>query len=391
MIRYFSADYIFPVSRSPIKNGIVALKENGEIDEVYSAEAGDLIAEPITYYDGAIVPGFVNSHCHLELSHMRDKLVRGKGLIPFISAVISERKADEDLISAAMKMHDQLMFENGIVAVADISNHSISKAIKSKSKIYYHTFIELLGFNPEQAETVFNKALNLKLEFAPLAASVAPHAPYSVSEELLGYLRDYCERHENLCSMHNQESQSENDFFMNKSGGFPDFYKTLNLDIDFFKPQFKSSIQSLMPFLSAKQKFLLVHNTYTSPDDFQFVSDSDRNIYWCFCPNANLYIENKLPDIDLFLSNNLNITLGTDSLASNDKLCILSELKTIKAHFPHIPFEQTLHWATLGGAEFLGIDKRFGSIEKGKLPGLNLISGMNGAELTAESELNKLA
>lgn len=391
MIRYFSADYIFPISQDPLKNGIVALKDDGEIVEVYSAETATSITEPITRYDGAIVPGFVNSHCHLELSHMRDKLPQGKGLISFISAVISERKVDEDLISAAMAEQDQLMFENGIVAVADISNHGLSKEIKSKSPIYYHTFIELLGFNPEQAETVFNKALNLKSEFAPLAASIAPHAPYSVSEKLLGFLRDYCERHENLCSIHNQESQAENDLFMSKTGRFLDFYKMLNLNIDFFEPQFKTSIQSLLPFLSAKQKFLLVHNTYTSRDDIQSVTDSDKNIYWCFCPNANLYIENKLPDIDLFLSNNSNITLGTDSLASNDKLCILSELKTIKVHFPHIPFSQTLHWATLGGAKFLGIDNRFGSIEKGKVSGLNLISRMNGTELTVDSKVKKLA
>lgn len=391
MIRYISADYVFPVSQDPLKNGIVALKEDGEIEGVYSAEIAESINQPITHYDGVIIPGFVNSHCHLELSHMRAKLPRGEGLISFITSVISERSADEEMVSAAMKEFDQHMYNNGIVAVADISNHGLSKEIKLKSQIYYHTFIELLGFNPEQAEIAFNKALTLKSEFAPLASSIAPHAPYSVSTKLFGYLRNYCERHENLCTMHNQESQSENDLFMNKCGGFPEFYKLLNLDIGYFKPQFRSSIQYLLSFFSAKQKFLLVHNTYTSSTDIQSVIDSDKNIYWCFCPNANLYIENKLPDINLFLSNNLNITLGTDSLASNDKLCILSELKTIKAHFPKIPFNQTLRWATLGGAEFLGINKQFGSIEKGKKPGLNLISGMDGTELGVDSKLKKLS
>lgn len=391
MIRYFSADYIFPVNREPLKNGIVGLKEDGEIEGVYSAEAAESIAAPIIHHDGIIVPGFVNAHCHLELSHLRDKLPRAEGLIAFISAVITERKADDSLIYAAMEEYDQLMFDNGIVAVADISNHALSRKVKLKSQIYYHTFIELLGFNPEHSEIVFNKALQLKSEFAPLKSSIVPHAPYSVSAKLFGLLRDYCELHENLCSMHNQECQAENDLFKNKSGGFPDFYKTLNLDIDFFKPQFKSSIQSILPILSANQKLLLVHNTSTSPQDVQFIRDSNKDVYWCFCPNANIFIENKLPDINLFLADNLNITLGTDSLASNDKLCILSELKTIKAYFPNIPFSQTLRWATLGGAEFLGIDKQFGSIEKGKSPGLNLICGVNDKEIRADSKLKKLA
>ena len=282
------------------------------------------------------------------------------------------------------------MFENGIVAVGDISNQSTSKQIKQKSRIYYHTFVELLGFDPEKAEAEFNRALELKSEFAPMPVSIAPHAPYSVSAELFGLLREYSERHENLTTMHNQESQAEADLFMDKSGGFPDFYKMLNLDLEFFKPQFKNSIQFLLPLFSDKQKFLLVHNTYTSRNDLDSAAASGKDIHWCFCPNANLYIESRLPDIDLFLSMDTKITLGTDSLASNDKLCILAELKTIKEYFPKLPFSQTIRWATLNGAVFLGIADRYGSIEKGKTPGLNLFSDVICSVLTAQSGLSRL-
>ena len=390
MLRYLSADYIFPVSAEPLKNGVIAVKEDGEIAEVYPADMAGSIKEPIVKHKGIIVPGFINSHCHLELSHLQGKLPRAEGLITFISAVISQRKADEDLVLTAMEEYDRKMFENGIVAVGDISNQSTSKQIKQKSRIYYHTFVELLGFDPEKAEAVFNRALELKSEFAPMPVSIVPHAPYSVSAELFGLLREYSERHENLTTMHNQESQAEADLFMDKSGGFPDFYKTLNMDLDFFKAQFKSSIQFLLPLFSAKQKFLLVHNTYTSRSDLDSAAASGKDVYWCFCPNANLYIESRLPDIDLFLSMDTKITLGTDSLASNDKLCILAELKTIKEYFPKLPFSQTIRWATLNGAVFLGIDDRYGSIEKGKTPGLNLITEVNGSELTAQSGLSKL-
>jgi cytosine/adenosine deaminase-related metal-dependent hydrolase len=390
MLRYLSADYIFTVSGDPIKDGLVAMHQDGEIDAVYTAETAKSITEPIERYKGIIVPGFVNAHCHLELSHLHGKIPKGTGLVPFLKAVISQRTADENEVLTAMKTNDQRMFDNGIVAVGDISNNHLSKPIKQSSKIYYHTFVELLGFDPAKAEIVFNKALELKSGFAPLHASLVPHAPYSVSERLFSLLREYSESHENLCSMHNQESLAETDLFMNKSGDFLDFYKMLNLELSFFKSRFQSSIRSILPLFSAKQKTLLVHNTYSSREDLAAVSASGNEIYWCFCPNANLYIEGRLPDIDQFLADDNKITLGTDSLASNDKLCILSELKVLSEYFPKLSFSQTIRWATRNGAEFLGIDKRFGSIEKGKTPGLNLIENVNGTELTSSSTQKKL-
>lgn len=390
MLRYLSADYILPVSGDPIKNGIVALHQDGEIEAVYTSETAKSITEPIDRYQGIIVPGFVNSHCHLELSHLQGKIPKATGLVSFVKSVISQRAADQEEVLIAMKANDQLMSDNGIVAVGDISNNHLSKSVKQNSRIFYHTFVELLGFDPEKAETVFNRALKLKSDFAPLSASIVPHAPYSVSEKLFALLREYSEIHENLCSMHNQESQAETDFFMNKGGEFLDLYKMLNLDLSFFKSHFQSSIRSILPLISAKQKTLLVHNTFTSSDDIATVAASGKEIVWCFCPNANLYIEGKLPNINQFLAYDFKITLGTDSLASNDKLCILSELKVLKEYFPELPFSKTIRWATLNGAEFLGIDKHFGSIEKGKIPGLNLIENVNGPELTLHSTIKKL-
>ena len=390
MLRYLSADYIFPVSSEPVRDGVVVLNESGEVLDLLDPSNGITIPGKIEHYHGIIVPGFINAHCHLELSHLHGKIPKATGLVSFVKAVISQRAADQEEVLIAMKANDQLMSDNGVVAVGDISNNHLSKSVKQNSRIFYHTFVELLGFDPEKADTVFNRALKLKSDFAPLPASIVPHAPYSVSEKLFALLREYSEIHENLCSMHNQESQAETDFFMNKGGEFLDLYEMLNLDLSFFKSHFQSSIRSILPLISAKQKTLLVHNTFTGSDDIATVQASGKDVVWCFCPKANLYIEGRLPDINQFLANDLKITLGTDSLASNDKLCILSELKVIKAYFPKLPFSKTIRWATLNGAEFLGIDKRFGSIEKGKAPGLNLIENVKGNELTANSTIRKL-
>jgi len=289
-----------------------------------------------------------------------------------------------------MQQADKTMFENGIVAVGDISNTDISKEIKEKSPIYYHTYIELLGIDPGKAKDIFKSGLSLKERFSPMPASIVPHAPYSVSKALFKEINDLSKHAENKCCMHNQESKEENTFFRYKTGKFVDFYKDLNLDIDYFKPQAKNSVQSIILLLPKDKELMLVHNTYTSLKDIYFIRRTDRNITWCFCPNANLFIENRLPKIELFLLDGVNITLGTDSLASNEELSILSELKTLQSYFSELPLTRTINWATLNGARFLSIEDRFGSIERGKKPGLNLITDMEGLKLTEKSKVQKI-
>lgn len=390
MLRYLSADYILPVSSAPIKNGLVVVDEAGTIIDLIDAEHATAFTDQTEFFDGIIIPGFVNAHCHLELSHMKDWVAQGAGLLNFIRAVITMRFADEGQIMNAMERFDQSMFNNGIVAVGDISNTGLSKQVKSSSKIYYHTFLELLGFDPFRAVSVFEKALDLKNEFAPLPCSIVPHAPYSVSEDLFQILKQYADNHYNLITIHNQETEQENMFFRNKEGDFIDFYRFLNQDISYFRPQNRSSLQAILPLLSEKQKIMFVHNTYTDESDISFALASGKDIYWCLCPKANLYIEDNLPDISLFQNSDTKITIGTDSLASNDKLCIFSEILTLKKCFPDLSFIGMLRWATLNGAEFLGVQDRFGSIEKGKTPGLNLIRNVQEMDISDESVLQRL-
>ena len=96
-------------------------------------------------------------------------------------------------------------------------------------------------------------------------------------------------------------------------------------------------------------------------------------MYFCLCPNANVYISNKLPDINLFVRNQCNIVLGTDSLASNDQLSILEEINTLQKAYPDLSLSEMLKWATSNGAKALKIDDKYGSFEKGKTPGVVLI------------------
>ena len=127
------------------------------------------------------------------------------------------------------------------------------------------------------------------------------------------------------------------------------------------------------------QQLILVHNVTTSEDDLAIVNqhykDHRANLFFCLCPNANQYISGMLPDVQMLVNNDCNLVLGTDSLASNDQLNILSEIRTIQSAFPSISFSQILKWATMNGARALHISDQFGSFEKGKKPGVLNISG----------------
>lgn len=373
MISYISASYVFPVVGPPIKNGVIGVEIDGTITSVLTPEeAENEKIKGITHYEGLLVPGFVNTHCHLELSHLKGQIETRTGLLGFVQAIMKLRTSDEDALDLAMLRADREMFENGIVAVGDISNQIISRGTKLGSPIYYHTFLEVMGFNPVTAKESIARALEFKEKFAPLKVSIVPHAPYSVSAELFKELRDNGGTRGELLSIHNQETEDENLFFERKEGGFLELYKVLGLDIDFYEASGKTSLQTFLPMLSDQQKTLLVHNTFTSEADVEFAEAYHPNLYWCLCPNANLYIENRLPDVDMLRNAGVKITLGTDSLASNNRLSIFAEMQTLQINFG-IDFDDLLKWGTINGAEFLGVEKRYGSLEPGKRPGINLV------------------
>lgn len=387
-MKSFRADYVFPVYADPIKNGIVTVDDHGKIIAV--TDHNNPPKGPIEQLSGIICPGFVNTHCHVELSHLKDKIQPHRGLVSFIKDVQAFRKADDNEVLEAIQKADEEMYNNGIVAVGDISNTNSTIPVKSASKLYYHTFVETFGFLPQNAEAVFNNAVDLMNQFKPQSCSITPHAPYSVSKELFKLIRKHSELGNNLISIHNQECEDENKFYRYKLGGFIELYEYFGMDISHFKPQARNSLQSIIPLLTNKQKVLLVHNTCTNLKDIYFIKRFDRKINWCFCPNANLYIEDYLPKVQLFIDQGFNITLGTDSLASNTSLCILSEMRTIQKKFPAISTQKLIEWGTINGASFLGIDDEKGTLEAGKTPGLNLITGLDGLAMTPESKVRKL-
>jgi cytosine/adenosine deaminase-related metal-dependent hydrolase len=377
-MRKFASDLILPVSLRPIRNGVVITDDDGKVLKLDDQRNYD--KTELEYHAGVIVPGFINTHCHLELSHLKGKVHTGKGLIAFITDVVTKRGAEMEVIAAAVEKAELEMLEEGIVAVGDISNTTDTFFQKNKGNLRYYTFVECFDmFQENRALQEFEsrKAVFDALELVKGSKkSFVPHAPYSVSKQLFDLIKAANgEEVPQTVSIHNQEVAAENKLFLSKTGGFLDFYNKFGLNLEDFSPTGKTAIHYALENMSPTHRTLFVHNTQSEMSDIQAAQNwGSGNVYWATCPNANLFIENRLPDYRHFLDANVAITIGTDSLTSNWRLSILDEMRTIAKYQSYLPFEVILQWATLNGAEALGFDHDLGSIEVGKTPGLNVLN-----------------
>jgi cytosine/adenosine deaminase-related metal-dependent hydrolase len=191
-------------------------------------------------------------------------------------------------------------------------------------------------------------------------------------------------------SIHNQETPHEDALFLNKGGQFVDWYKGFGFSTEHFQPTGKTSIHYAMEHMSARHRTLFVHNTLTQPEDITAAQAWNDRVYWATCPNANLYIENRLPNYRHFLDTRAKMTIGTDSLTSNWQLSVLEEMKTIARFQSYIPFETLIQWATLNGAAALGYENELGSLEPGKRPGILLLDMDKSLRLTPMTQVRRL-
>lgn len=387
MVRKISAHKIYPVLSSPIENGVIVIDENGKILSIDSLENHD--KTEIQFFDGVIVPGFINAHCHLELSHLNGVAQTGTGLIDFISQVIKNRNHSQEIIQAAIAREEKNMIDSGIVAVGDISNTTDTFAQKQQGNLHYYTFVEYFDlFQEENTDNIiqqYDAVYNALTETDKNKKSKVPHAPYSVSRKLFEMLKQV--QHDVTVSIHNQETPPENELFLSKTGDFMSFYERIGFKTDAIPRLKKSAIHYALEYLQKENRNLFVHNTLSTKEDIASAHQNlgKENTFWATCPNANLYIENNLPNYKNFLETNAQICIGTDSLTSNWQLNILEEMKTILKYQSYLDFETVLQWATINGAKALGFADVLGSIEIGKTPGLVLISSMENGKLTDTS------
>lgn len=392
-IRRIAASFVYTLDADePIKNGyveydaadgrIVAVGECGPDDEVLS---------------GAIVPGFVNSHCHIELSHLHGKFRKGTGMAGFIDQINALRDwAGADVKARLTQEWMDKMWKDGVSAMSDISNDDSSFKVKSSHKLYTRTFLEVFGSEPEMCEGVMADVTALKAaaDAEGIDAAPTPHSCYTMSPQLLS-ASSAAGLESGYLSYHSQESQEEEDLLISGSGAMYENRKRSGMSTPPVTGE--SSLKYFIDRLAAAkpapydEHILLVHNVCLNQEDIDAAKKVMNNVYWAICPLSNIFIHNALPPVPLMRRNGLAITVGTDSLSSNDDLDMVKELVCIRQNFSEIPMNEILVWACLNGARFLSKEKALGSLTPGKTPGIVFVSNVDeNGSFTSESKSERV-
>src|ERR1051326_5760833 len=271
----FQADQLFTGYEILDGSHVLITDEEGRIREiVLESDAGDDIQK----LKGILSPGFINCHCHLELSHLKNVIPPHTGLIDFLCSVVTKRNFDPQLIQEEIVKAEKEMYENGIVAVGDIGNTADTAVVKSKSKIFWQNFVEVLSFTDEKAEeniSFFKQVAEtlestLQTQDPALPAgshrtSLVPHAPYSISPKTFQLLNELTKGQ--IISIHNQEHPAEDELYKTGGGDYLRLFKIFGVNQSPFPVTGKSSIRSCLPYFNNGQTILLVHNTYMPEED----------------------------------------------------------------------------------------------------------------------------
>lgn len=373
-----TAQFVYTLETEPIRNGFVEYDDaDGRIIAVGQCSPDEDVSS------GAIVPGFVNAHCHIELSHLHKKFRKGTGMAGFIDQIneLRDWAGRETKMQLTQQWMDK-MWEDGVSAMADISNDDSSFAVKKDHAIYTRTFLEVFGSEPHMCEGVMNDVAQLQVlaDEAGIDAAPTPHSCYTMSPQLLsasaakgleaGFL-----------SYHSQESQEEEDLLMSGSGAMYENRKRAGMSTPPVtgESSLKYFIDRLAQVKPAPydEHILLVHNVCLQQSDIDALKKVMKNPFFAICPLSNIFIHNALPPISLMRENGLDIALGTDSLSSNDDLDMMKELICLRANFPEVPMQELLTWASLNGARFLGKEDELGTIAPGKRPGLVFVTDVD--------------
>ena len=393
-MRRIAAKYVYPLtSTEPLVNGFVELEEDGTI--VRTGVCEDPAKEPV-FLDGALVPGFVNAHCHVELSYMKGLFRKGTGMAGFIDQIneLRDTKSLEQKVSDLTQAMDSL-WEQGVVAMADISNCDDSFAVKARHPMYTRTFLEVFGTEPEDCGAVMEGVRKLKAvaDGFGIDAAPTPHACYTMSPELVTAVSAEGLK-SGFLSFHSEETEEEEEMLKYGSGKMWENRVKAGMSVP--PVTGKSSLLYFIDRLLQghpapfDEHILLVHECCMDQDGIDAVKAVMTHPFVAVCPLSNLFIHNALPPIYLMRRNGLKVCVGTDSLSSNDDLRIVDELFCLQWNFPEVPLGELFTWASRNGAEFLS-KPEFGTLEAGKKPGLVLVDHLDAeGRLTASSKSHRL-
>ena len=383
------------MDRAPIENGFVEVTSNQLINHVGSiADYQGPRERIVDLGDGAIIPGLINAHCHLEFSDLPRPL--GKPGIRFTDWIrlIVKSRADSNEESPAKKANAikqgiEQSVRSGVVAIGEICTSPFELddyACPTPFSILH--FLEQLGsdesmFVKHQAQLA--KHLD-KSNFAPAENEspsgqtmfgASPHAPYSCHAKLVEQMCQLARKNKRIVAMHLAETKAELELLNSQSGDFVELLK----DFGAWNPKVFPNNRSILSTLETLSQCnaLIVHGNYLSDSELDFVAQHRDGMKIVFCPRTHAYFKHDAYPLKRIMQREIEIAIGTDSLASNPDLDLFAELKEVAKSFPHLTAEQILKFGTLNGAAALGFDSQLGTLTPGKSAALCFVE-QNGVD-----------
>jgi cytosine/adenosine deaminase-related metal-dependent hydrolase len=367
--------WVLPVSGPPIRDGAVVVADGrieavGPASEVLSGFTG-LICE---HGDGAILPGLVNCHVHLEFSALAGQVPPQAGWEEWLEATLAAQGAlAPGEVEAGIAGGIDALRRSGAVLVGEVTNTGTSWPHLKSGPLAYHLFYECLGFNLlERFELSEVFPFFGQPEVAAAAwVSAAAHAPYSVSAALFRAVAGWNAGRRGPQMVHLAESRAEMEFLARGGGFCEGLLKRRGRWVADFQPPGLSPPAYLQRLEFLGPGTLAVHGTWLSAADCELLADTGT--WLVLCPRANRYTGAGLPPVSELMQAGVNLALGTDSLAGNRDLNLFGEMRWLHQNFPAFPGDLWLRLGTLNGATALGRDREWGSIEPGKQAALGFL------------------
>jgi cytosine/adenosine deaminase-related metal-dependent hydrolase len=360
-----TAAWVLPIAGPPIRDGAVAVHD-GRV--AWVGPAGDPSAPDGPVRDlgpGVLLPGLVNAHCHLELSHLAGRLPFGAGFVPWVESVVAVRGCfSEEDVRSATSSAIEFLDRRGTVAVGDVSNALGHLDLLAASGLSGAVFLELLAWDPEKAGSTLRWAEERLAEVRPklrpgLEVRLAAHAPHSCSPELLRGLVG----RGGPAAIHLAESPDEAAFLRDGSGGWRGFLDGRGLGHVPFSPPGASPVRYADSLGALHPRLVAAHGVQVDAADRERLAR--RGVHVVVCPRSNRNLGVGMPDLAGLLAAGVRLALGSDSLASVETLDVLDDAVALHRSLPRLDPAVILRMATLGGAEALGFGD-LGAIAPGR-------------------------
>lgn len=372
MIR-LEADWIVPVDQPPIREGWIAVEDGrvAAVDRGHSRPP-DAGADVRRLGRVALLPGLVNAHTHLELSRLRDRVPPADRFTGWVQQVIAvrrgvERADDPEMREAAARAAREAR-ASGTVAVGDISNSLGTVAPIDAAGLHGLVFHELIGFRETSGALV--EATRASRREASghsprVRVSVAPHAPYSVSPELVRAIREEVSSSAvSFTSVHVGESAEEVELLAAGTGEWARLLRWIGAWREDWQPPGTGPVEYLDRLGMFDERTMAVHGVQLSDESLARLRE--RGATLVTCPRSNQWVGVGAPPVERFYRSGVAVAVGTDSLASVADLNLFSELKAMRWLAPRVPAARLIESATLVGARALGLDAELGSLTPGK-------------------------